>query len=165
MEPNRAGLEVSAPLWTHERVLNGRPIPQALEALAMVTRYEKDQEIYPQESPVGCWYRVVSGAVRRFALRADGKRQIIDLSLSGDMFGFGIGGKHVFNAEAITPSTVIAQYPTSRIDSLVASADIAPTDSATIRSMNHREPLTGFSRPRASGPGGLPRIRERGRRR
>jgi CRP/FNR family nitrogen fixation transcriptional regulator len=112
---------VSAPGWTHERVLNGRPIPQALEALATVTRYEKDQEIYPQESPVGCWYRVVSGAARRFALRADGKRQIIDLLLSGDMFGFGIGGKHVFNAEAITPNAVIARYPTSRIDSLVAS--------------------------------------------
>jgi len=121
MEPNRAGLDVSAPVWTHERVLNGRPIPRALEALAMVSRYEKDQEIYPQESPVGCWYRVVSGAARRFALRADGKRQIIDLSLSGDMFGFGICGKHVFNAEAITPGTVIARYPTSRIDSLVVS--------------------------------------------
>jgi CRP-like cAMP-binding protein len=102
-------------------VLSGRSIPRELETLAMVTAYEKNQEIYPQESPVGCWYRVVSGAARRLAIRADGRRQIIDLLLSGDMFGFGASGKHVFAAEAVTPHTVIARYPTSRIDSLVAS--------------------------------------------
>src|SRR3977135_3910017 len=93
MEPNQAGLRVSAPVWRHERVLSGRSIPRELETLAMVTAYEKNQEIYPQESPVGCWYRVVSGAARRLAIRADGRRQIIDLLLSGDMFGVGLGGK------------------------------------------------------------------------
>lgn len=120
MEADRDALGTSAPVWTHERIPIQQPIREALEALATVTPYQRDQEIYPQESPVGCWYRVISGAARRFAVRADGRRQIVDLLLPGDMFGFGVRDRHVFAAEAITPDTVIARYPTARLESLVA---------------------------------------------
>jgi CRP/FNR family transcriptional regulator, nitrogen fixation regulation protein len=120
METNRAA-GVSSPVWTHERMPTPRSSPEALEALAVVTPYQRGQEIYSEESSVGCWYRVISGAARRFAVRADGRRQIIDLLLPGDMFGFGVRGKHVFAAEAITADTVIARYPIARLESLVAS--------------------------------------------
>src|SRR3977135_1440118 len=121
MEADRATLGPSTPVWAHERRLTSRSIPEALEALAIVTPYQRDQEIYRGESPVGCWYRVISGAARRFAIRADGKRQIIDLLLPGDMFGFGVRGRHAFAAEAITPDTVVARYPIARLESLIAS--------------------------------------------
>jgi signal transduction histidine kinase len=111
MNANRAGLRISEPGWTHERVARARPIPQPLEALAIVSRYARDEEIYLEECPVECWYRVISGAARRFAVRADGRRQIVDLLLPGDFLGFGIRGMHTFSAEAIAADTVIARYP------------------------------------------------------
>jgi CRP/FNR family nitrogen fixation transcriptional regulator len=121
MNANRAGLHITEPGWTHERAAIPRPIPQALESLAAVSRYQRDEEIYPQQGSVECWYRVISGAARRFVLRADGRRQTVDLLLPGDFFGFGVRGMHAFTAEAIVADTVIARYPASRIETLAAS--------------------------------------------
>src|SRR6266850_4908106 len=90
MNANRAGLNISEPVWTHERVTSSRSTPQALESLAIVSRYQRDEGIYPQQGGVECWYRVVSGAARRFSVCADGRRQIVDLLLPGDFFGFGV---------------------------------------------------------------------------
>ena len=121
MNANRAGLNISEPVWTHERVGSSRSIPQALESLAVLSRYQRDEEIYPQQGGVECWYRVVRGAARRFSVCADGRRRIVDLLLPGDFFGFGVRGTHAFTAEAIASDTVIARYPTARIETLAAS--------------------------------------------
>jgi len=72
-----------------------------LEQLATRIRYRRGQEIYKEDSPVEYWYRIVSGMARRFSARADGKRQIVDLLLPGDVFGFGGSGKHHFAVEAV----------------------------------------------------------------
>lgn len=128
MNTNRAGLNIDEPVWTHERVASSRPIPQALEALAIVSRYRRDEEIYPQQGGVECWYRVVSGAARRFSVCAEGRRQIVDLLLPGDFFGFGVRGTHAFAAEAIVADTVIARYPASRIETLATSNPHAAQD-------------------------------------
>ena len=121
MNANGASLHISEPTWTHERAESPRSIPTALEALAVASRFQRYEEIYPQQSSVGCWYRVISGAARRFILRADGRRQTVDLLLPGDFFGFGVRGMHAFTAEAIVADTVIARYPASRIETLAAS--------------------------------------------
>jgi CRP/FNR family nitrogen fixation transcriptional regulator len=121
MSANRASLNLSQPVWTREGVTSSRSIPQALESLAIVSRYQRDEEIYPQQGDVECWYRVVSGAARRFSVCTDGRRQIVDLLLPGDFFGFGTRGTHAFTAEAIVADTVIARYPSSRIETLAAS--------------------------------------------
>jgi CRP-like cAMP-binding protein len=84
-----------------------------------------DEEIYSLERSVECWYRVVSGAARRFALRADG-RQTVDLLLPDDFFGFGVRGKHAFTAEALADDTVIARYPVSRMETLAAPTPLQP---------------------------------------
>ena len=128
MNTNRAGLNIDEPVWTHERVASSRPIPQALESLAIVSRYRRDEEIYPQQGGVECWYRVVSGAARRFSVCAEGRRQIVDLLLPGDFFGFGVRGTHAFAAEAIVADTVIARYPASRIETLATSNPRAAQD-------------------------------------
>jgi CRP/FNR family nitrogen fixation transcriptional regulator len=121
MDANQADLNIREQVWTHERAASPQSIPQALEALALVSRYQRDEEIYPQQGPIECWYRVISGAARRFALRADGRRQTVDLLLPGDFFGFGVRGTHAFTAEAIAADTVIARYPVSRIETVAAS--------------------------------------------
>src|ERR1700732_2312136 len=121
MNANGASLHISERTWTHERAESPRSIPTALDALAVASRFQRDEEIYPQQGSVGCWYRVISGAARRFILRADGRRQTVDLLLPGDFFGFGVRGTHAFTADAITADTVIARYPVSRIETLAAS--------------------------------------------
>jgi CRP/FNR family transcriptional regulator, nitrogen fixation regulation protein len=121
MNANRAGLNISEPVWMHERVGSSRSIPQALESLAVLSRYQRDEEIYPQQGGVECWYRVVRGAARRFSVCTDGRRQIVDLLLPGDFFGFGVRGTHAFTAEAIAADTVIARYPTARIETFASS--------------------------------------------
>jgi Cyclic nucleotide-binding domain len=97
-----------------------------LEALALVSRYQRDEEIYPQDGSVECWYRVISGAARRFALRADGRRQTVDLLLPGDFFGFGVHGTHAFTAEAIAADTTVERYPASRLERLAAGDPRTP---------------------------------------
>jgi CRP/FNR family nitrogen fixation transcriptional regulator len=121
MNANGASLHISEWTRTHERAESPRSIPTALDALAVASRFQRDEEIYPQQGSAGCWYRVISGAARRFILRADGRRQTVDLLLPGDFFGFGVRGMHAFTAEAIVADTVIARYPASRIETLAAS--------------------------------------------
>jgi CRP/FNR family nitrogen fixation transcriptional regulator len=92
-----------------------------LDSLGANSRYQRDQEVYREESPVGCWYRLISGAARRYAVRPDGRRQIVDVLLPGDMFGFGTQGRHAFSADAIADGSVVARYPIARIEALAAS--------------------------------------------
>jgi CRP-like cAMP-binding protein len=125
MDINQPALNIRAPVWTHEPAARPQSIPQALEALAQPARYQRDEEIYSLERSVECWYQVVSGAARRFALRADG-RQTVDLLLPDDFFGFGVRGKHAFTAEALADDTVIARYPVSRMETLAAPTPLQP---------------------------------------
>ena len=74
---------------------------EALEALALRIEYDRGQQIYKKNSAVEYWYRIESGVARRFSARADGRRQIVDLLLPGDFFGFGARGKHHFAVEAV----------------------------------------------------------------
>jgi CRP-like cAMP-binding protein len=123
MNSNRAGLHISESVWTHEHAAIPRSTPEQLESLATtLSRYQRDEEIYPQQGPVEYWYQIVSGAAaRRYALRADGRRQIVDLLLPGDFFGFGFRGAHVFTADAISADTVVRRHPVAQIETLATS--------------------------------------------
>ena len=122
MDFDQADPNISEPVWTHERATSPRSTPQALEALATACLgISGTRRSTPQQGPVECWYRVVSGAARRYSLRADGRRQTVDLLLPGDFFGFGVRGTHAFTAEAIAADTVIERYPVSRIETVAAS--------------------------------------------
>ncbi len=121
MNPDLRIGQFDEPVWAHARVGSARSILQTLDSLGSSSRYERDQEVYREESPVGCWYRLISGAARRYTVRPDGRRQIVDVLLPGDMFGFGNRSKHDFSAEAIADGTLIARYPLARIQALAAS--------------------------------------------
>jgi CRP-like cAMP-binding protein len=122
MNSNRAGLHISESVWTHEHAASPRSTPQPLESLATtLSRYQPDEEIYPQQRPVEYWYQIVSGSARRYSLRADGRRQIVDLLLPGDFFGFGFRGAHVFTADAISADTLVRRYRVAQIETLATS--------------------------------------------
>jgi CRP-like cAMP-binding protein len=60
----------------------------------------------------------VSGAARRYVLRSDGRRQIVDLLLPDDFFGFALGSEYDYTVEAIVTNTVVATYPRKRAEGL-----------------------------------------------
>ena len=108
---------------------------EVVESLAVPVRCRRGQEIYSAESSVECWYRVLAGAARRFTLRTSGRRQIVDLMLPGDVFGFGVNGRHYFSAEAVGTGTVIAQYPRASVEKIASDSMIA----AELREMVKQE--------------------------
>lgn len=62
---------------------------------------------------------VLSGAVRKFALRPNGQRQIIDLIMIGDYIGFAPADPTFF-LEAVLDDTRIVSIPREEIDGLIA---------------------------------------------
>jgi CRP/FNR family transcriptional regulator, nitrogen fixation regulation protein len=92
-----------------------------LEHLATTVRCTRGQEICGQGRPAESWYRVLSGAARRYVIRLDGRRQIVDLLLPGDCFGFSTGDEYDFAVEAVTDDTAVASYPRRRVEALVDS--------------------------------------------
>jgi CRP/FNR family nitrogen fixation transcriptional regulator len=93
-----------------------------LDSLATIVPCHRGQEICGQGDPAESWYCMLAGAARRHVIRLDGRRQIIDLLLPGDCFGFTAGAEYDFAVEAVSDSTVIAAYPRRRAE-LLADSD------------------------------------------
>jgi CRP/FNR family nitrogen fixation transcriptional regulator len=106
----------------YRHLLTNRPHPLVnLDALAAIIPFHRGQEICSQGRPVEHWYRVLSGAARQCALRPDGRRQIVDLLLPGDFFGFASGEEWDSTVEAVAEGTVVAGYPRRQIETLADS--------------------------------------------
>jgi CRP/FNR family nitrogen fixation transcriptional regulator len=102
---------------------SSRPHPlKSLDSLAITLNCHRGQEICSQGSPADHWYRIVSGAGRRYAIRSNGRRQIVDLLLPGDFVGFTAGADYEFTVEAVAEGTRVASYPRRRVE-LLADAD------------------------------------------
>jgi CRP/FNR family transcriptional regulator, nitrogen fixation regulation protein len=95
---------------------------QSLDALAVNIRYSRGQEICSPSRSAEYWYRVVSGSARRCVIRPDGRRQIVDLLLPRDFFGFSDRNEYDSTVEAVVEGTVIASYPRKRVE-MMADAD------------------------------------------
>ncbi|ACP21551.1 predicted transcriptional regulatory protein FixK (plasmid) [Sinorhizobium fredii NGR234] len=101
--------------------------PPRLRSIAHLRRFRRDQDIYGQEERNDTWYRVISGSARKYLTRADGRRQLVDIYLPGDLFGFTSRVHHRFAVQAVADQTLIACYPRWRVEAL------AEEDSATAR--------------------------------
>jgi CRP-like cAMP-binding protein len=111
------------PAWHHQPVpTESSAPPSIIDSFAALTRCCRGQIIYDEGAVVECWYRIASGTARRFNVRPDGRRQIVDLLLPSDVFGFGARGRHAFAAEAVQDGTVVARYPRARLE-MVAATD------------------------------------------
>jgi CRP/FNR family nitrogen fixation transcriptional regulator len=91
---------------------------KSLAPFAISISCRRGQEICAQGRPAESWYRLVSGAARRCVLRADGRRQIVDLLLPGDFFGFSVEVEYDYTGEAVVTGTVVAAYPRKRVERL-----------------------------------------------
>jgi CRP/FNR family nitrogen fixation transcriptional regulator len=83
-------------------------LPTWAQILAAAPRvYGRDVEIFGQQEPADCLYKVVSGAVRTFSVLRDGRRHIPGFYLAGDFFGFEANGRHALSAEAICDAKLL----------------------------------------------------------
>jgi CRP-like cAMP-binding protein len=100
------------------------PAPDFLEAiadLASTIHYRRSASVYYAGDPAEYWYMVVSGMAARCAVLADGRRQIIELLVPGDFFGFCPSEAHEFGVEAVTVDTTIVRYPRRSVEALAES--------------------------------------------
>jgi len=104
--------------------------PHRLTALAHVRRYGRGQDIYGPEELSDTWYRVVAGLARKYLMRSDGHRQLVDLYLPGDFFGFSDRTHHKFAVQAVADGTLIACYARHRVEKL---AEEDPATASEIR--------------------------------
>ncbi|HUO23067.1 MAG TPA: helix-turn-helix domain-containing protein [Caulobacteraceae bacterium] len=81
------------------------PTPAAAWAGVRMS-YDRDEEIFGEGEPARNVYMVVSGAVRTYRVLADGRRQIVEFHLAGDVFGFDGDPTHNLTAEAIGEVTL-----------------------------------------------------------
>jgi CRP/FNR family nitrogen fixation transcriptional regulator len=81
--------------------------------------FGRDQPIYAEGDAADCVYKVVSGAVRAVRLLADGRRQIADFYLPGDVFGVELGERRRGAAEALGEAVLLV----ARRASLAARPD------------------------------------------
>jgi CRP/FNR family transcriptional regulator, nitrogen fixation regulation protein len=93
----------------------------ALEQVMTLVRFEVDEVIYHNEEQAQYWYRIVTGAARKYSLMTGGRRQIVDFLLPHDVFGFGAHDLHHFSTEAVSTGTTIARYPRRAAEELAES--------------------------------------------
>jgi CRP/FNR family nitrogen fixation transcriptional regulator len=80
---------------------------EALDMMGARMTFDRDAEIFGEGEAADFVYRVVSGAVRTYKLLSDGRRQIGDFHLAGDLFGLEAGEDHRLSAEAICKCEVL----------------------------------------------------------
>ena len=100
------------PALAHQRSIDFRPAPRspevdAIRLIGMTTHVMRDQEVFGEGEPADHVYKVVRGAVRGFRVLSDGRRQICDFYLPGDIFGIERGAEHRITAEALTDTVLV----------------------------------------------------------
>jgi CRP/FNR family transcriptional regulator, anaerobic regulatory protein len=76
--------------------------------------------LFRRGDPRTCAFHIVTGAVLVFRANPEGGREIIEVAHADELVGLGLLEHHVFTAEAIAPTSVIA-LPLEAVERLVAS--------------------------------------------
>jgi len=90
-----------------------RPLPpgqlfaNAPELAGAIMPLERNAEIYGEGEPSEYVYKVLSGAVRTYRVLNDGRRQVCDFYLPGDVFGLELGTEHSGSAETVVGSRIL----------------------------------------------------------
>jgi CRP-like cAMP-binding protein len=90
-----------------------------LGRLATVIHRDRGEEIHGSECSDDYWYRVICGAARCYIVLPDGRRQILDLLLPDDFFGFSGFEGYFYGVDAITDNTSVACYPRGELLALL----------------------------------------------
>ena len=82
--------------------------------------YRRGGIICGQGEPARHIFQLVAGVAIRYAVRADGRRHVIDLLLPGDCFGLTLKVDHSSTAECLCDGTIVAAFPRERADALMS---------------------------------------------
>ena len=80
----------------------------ALTPLTSILCCSRGQQVCCQGGPADRWFWIVTGTATRSVIRRDGRRQIVDLLLPGDCFGFTNGDEYDDTVEAVARETYVA---------------------------------------------------------
>jgi CRP/FNR family nitrogen fixation transcriptional regulator len=100
-----------------------RPLPAPRDALTLLEQFgttvsvHHDRQIHGQGEAAEYCYRIVAGCVRTVRLMEDGRRQIGEFLMAGDMLGLDALGTYDFAAEAVC-DVVLRRYPRRMVDAL-----------------------------------------------
>lgn len=89
----------------------------SLEAVSTMSRFGRNQTIFNEGDDARYSYKVVEGGVRLCKVRPDGRRQIAEFLLPGDMFGLECGSEHSLTAEALC-DVVVMRCPRNHVERL-----------------------------------------------
>jgi CRP/FNR family nitrogen fixation transcriptional regulator len=84
----------------------GAADPLGVDGVRMT--YARNEEIFGESEPATCVYRVLCGVVRTYRILADGRRQVAEFFLAGEVFGLEEGLEHRTSAEAVGEVEVLA---------------------------------------------------------
>jgi CRP/FNR family nitrogen fixation transcriptional regulator len=70
--------------------------------------YARNEEIFGEGEPATCVYRVLKGVVRTYRILSDGRRQVAEFFLQGDVFGLEAGEDHRISAEAVIDCELVS---------------------------------------------------------
>jgi CRP-like cAMP-binding protein len=91
-----------------------------LEQFGTTISVQRDRQIYNQGDPADYCYKILSGCARTVYLTEDGRRQLDEFLMVGDLLGFDAFGTHDFAAEAVS-NVVLRRYPRRTVDKLADS--------------------------------------------
>lgn len=112
--------------FSHRSVVRQKqPLADALVGVGVQHRYPRNSEIFGEGEPIENVYKVVSGAVRTYKLLSDGRRQIGDFHIAGDVFGLEVGEERQFTAEAIADAVVVVASRNIVVSMAADDADLA----------------------------------------
>ena len=98
------------------------PLPSKsgfFDRLTAALSFDRNEEIYGEGEAAEYLYAVQSGCVRTSKILNDGRRQIGNFYLPGDVFGFEAADEYTMSAEALAP-TVVRLIKRSVVDARVA---------------------------------------------
>lgn len=79
-----------------------------IRLIGVTMRVTRDERVFSEGESADHIYKVVRGGVRGLRNHADGRRQICDFYLPGEVFGLELGARCRVAAEALTDTTLIA---------------------------------------------------------
>jgi CRP-like cAMP-binding protein len=94
-------------------------LPMLIESIGTLHNYKSEDTVYRQYESADHWYLIASGAARKCAQISDGRRQIIDFLLPGDLFGFEAGARRDSSVECVAANTTVLRYQRQRMESLL----------------------------------------------
>jgi CRP-like cAMP-binding protein len=123
------------------------PQPRPRDALGLLEQFgttvtlRHDREIHGEGSEAEFCYRIITGCVRMVKLMEDGRRQIGEFLMAGDLLGFTALDCHDFSAETVT-DVVLRRYPRRMVEALAGTNLALARELRDIGSVNLRAVYT-----------------------